>query len=571
MKRFLRNIFPLLMVAAIVCSIGWYLLVFDPAFTRDLLLQQAVRFENNGKHTAAVWCYQLAYKQLDGSDEVAIEMAQQFKQIGNYSKAEYTLRKALEDGGSQALYKALCKTYVQQGKLRDAVLLLDNADDEIRKNLDDQRPAPPTASLDSGSYNQYLSVELLCDSGKIYVSTDGDYPNSKTDLYTGPIRLQAGETTVYALCVNDSGMVSSLAVFHYIVDNVVEEVNLADPAFEAAVREILELEQGQSIYSNDLWLLKELNLPAEVSSFVDLKWMQGLEKLTIQSSSIDTLASLPDMMHLRELTIRDSILSMDNLASIGAVTGLHRLTLTNCAISSVTPLSGLTGLQYLDLSENAVRDLSGLSNMSEIEHLDLRGNALINLQGLDTLTKLRYLDVSYNSLSDISAVAHMQALNYLNLSSNTLRSLDGVEQLENLTHFIASHNELLDVDTLENCQSLVYLDVSNNTLLNVDVTASLLNLQELYFDHNEVEKLPKYSKNSNLVIISGSHNLLTSLNNLAGLKALEYIYMDYNTELTSIDNLIACPELKEVYVYGTKVRSVSKLIEKDIYVVYTPV
>lgn len=570
MKRFLRKIFPLLMAAAIIFSIGWYLLVFDPAFTRDLLLQQAVRFENNGKHTAAVWCYQLAYKQLDGSDEVAIEMAQQFKEIGNYSKAEYTLRKALEDGGSKALYKALCKTYVQQGKLRDAVLLLDNANEALRHTLDELRPAPPTASLESGSYNQYLSVELRCDGCKLYVSTDGDYPNTKTDAYTGPIQLQAGETTIYALCVDDSGMVSSLAVFHYIVSNVVEEVTLADPAFEAAIRQILGLDQHQSIYSNDLWLLTDVSLPAEVTSFVDLKWLQGLEKLTILSSSIDTLAALPELAGLKELTIRDGILSMEHLASIGAVNGLQRLTLSNCAISTVAPLSELTDLQYLDLSENAIRDLSGLSEMTELEHLDLRGNALINLEGLEKLTKLSYLDVSYNSLSDIRTVENMQALSYLNLSSNNLRSLDGVAELENLTHFIASHNELLDVEALEGCQSLVYLDVSNNTLLNVNVTASLLKLQELYFDHNEVEKLPKYSKNCSLVIISGSYNLLSSLNNLAGLNALEYIYMDYNTELSNIASLANCPELKEVYVYGTKVRSVSKLIENDIYVVYTP-
>lgn len=571
MKRFLRKIFPLLMAAAIICSIGWYLLEFDPAFTRDLLLQQAVRFENNGKHTAAVWCYQLAYKQLDGSDEVAIEMAQQFKEIGNYSKAEYTLRKALEEGGSQALYKALCKTYVQQGKLRDAVLLLDNADEKILDSLNALRPAQPTASLESGSYNQYLSVELRCSSGEIYVSTDGDYPNTKTDAYTGPIQLQAGETTIYALCVDDSGMVSTLAVFHYIVSDVVEEVTLSDPAFEAFLRQILGLEPGESIYSNDLWLLTELSLPADVASFADLKWLRGLEKLSIQASSIDTLAALSDMTSLQELTILDANLSMENLASIGAVTGLQRLTLSNCAISSVAPLSAMTGLQYLDLSENAIRDLSGLSEMTELEYLDLRGNALINLAGLENLTKLRHLDVSYNSLSDIMTVSHMKALTYLNLSSNILRGLDGVDALENLTHFIANHNELLDVDALENCQNLVYLDVSNNTLLNVNVTASLLKLQELYFDHNEVEKLPKYSKDCSLVVISGKHNLLTSLNNLAGLKALEYVYMDYNAELTNINNLAICPELKEVYVYGTKVRSVSKLIENDIYVVYTPV
>lgn len=549
MKRFLRRIFPLLMAAAILLSIGWYLFAFNPGFTRELLLQQARRFEDKGKHTAAVWCYNMVYRQFDGSDEVAIEMAQQFKDIGNYSKAEYTLRKALEDGGSKDLYMALSKTYVQQGKLRDAVQLLDHAEEKMREKLEKLRPAAPTVSLAPGSYNEYISVELECDSGTIYVSTDGDYPSSKTDAYTGAIRLPLGETTLYAVCVGDNGLVSALAVFHYTVSDVVEEAVFEDAAFEAVIRETLQLEPDQEIYTDALWEITELTLPADVRSCQDLKWLPGLLKLTVSGSTVDT----------------------GMLDAIGSATSLQSLTLSDCSLSSVTALSGLTNLQYLDLSNNAIRDLSSLSAMTGLQHLDLGNNALISLSGLEGLSALTYLDVSYNSLSSVQTVENMAELTYLDLSSNTLRSLEGVENLTKLTHFIAQHNELLNVDALKNCQSLIYLDVSNNTLLDVDAAASLRSLEELYFDHNEVTRLPKFSTGCKLTVISGTYNKLSSLNNLAGLSKLAYVYMDYNTQISSVNSLVNCPKLKEVYVYGTKVKSASVLLEKDVYVVYSPV
>ena len=105
MKKILKIAIPLLLAITILLSIGWYFFQYNTTFTRDFLLQQARRLEDEGKHDLAVWFYNLAYEQSQGSDAVAIELAQQFKEIGNYTKAEYTLSKAIEDGGSVELYR----------------------------------------------------------------------------------------------------------------------------------------------------------------------------------------------------------------------------------------------------------------------------------------------------------------------------------------------------------------------------------------------------------------------------------------------------------------------------------
>ena len=404
MKRIIKFIFPLLLAAVIVSSIGWYLLEYDPAFTRDLLLRHARMLESNGNLSAAIWLYNLAYDR-DGSDEVAIELAEQFKGIGNYSKAEYTLRKAIEDGGSVELYIALSKTYVEQGKLRDAVLMLENVSGEMKQTLHALRPAAPEASLPSGTYRQYHSIELSAPGNTIYVATDNDYPSGLTDQYTGPITLSNGETTLFAVSVGENGLVSSLAVYNYIVFDVVEAVTFQDAGFEAAIREHLGYNNNRVIYSNVLWDITELTLPNTVTSCKDLVWFTNLQDLTIDGSVVDDPAVITGCSTLQNLTIQSTTLSTDILQAIGNLNNLRSLTLKDCNISSITPLAGLTELTALDLSNNAIRDISALNSLTKLTHLNLSSNALISLSGLENLTALGF-PVLYHLLEFSHTHAH---------------------------------------------------------------------------------------------------------------------------------------------------------------------
>ena len=161
MNRALKRLLPILLVIVIILSCVWYLFVYDRAFTRDFLLNQARYFEERGKHNIAAWLYSSAYMQTDENENVAIELADHFKSIGNYTKAEVTLTDAIADGGSAELYIALCKTYVEQNKLLDAVTMLDNiSDPAIKAQLDELRPKLPQTSAEPGAYTQYITVTL---------------------------------------------------------------------------------------------------------------------------------------------------------------------------------------------------------------------------------------------------------------------------------------------------------------------------------------------------------------------------------------------------------------------------
>lgn len=570
MKRFLKGIFPVLLAIVILISIGWYLLEYDPDFTTDILLQQARNLEENGNTNAAIFLYNFAYDHFGGSDEIALELAEHFKQYGNYSKAESTLRDAIADGGSVALYTALSSTYVEQGKLRDAVLMLENLGEDMKAQLAPYCPQTPAASLEPGSYKHYLPVDIITNAKYLYVTTDQDYPSSLTDAYTGPIVLGPGETVIFAVSVGENGLVSPLQVFQYVVSDVVEEITFQDAGFDGAIRQQLSLGQNQLIYSDLLWTVTELTLPAEVAGIADLKWFPNLESLTIEGATLDDPQALASLSALQTLSVTGSSVDAEILAAIGTLEHLSSMTLSNCGISSIDSIGGLTKLTRLDLSGNAIRNISALLGMQELCYLDLRSNALIDLDGLNSLKRLEYLDVSYNSVVTTGPLSGMTALLELNISSNALRDLAGIDTLTNLQSLTATHNQLLDIEALAQCSQLKSLDVSHNTLLNIDVAATLSNLETLNFGFNEVSKLPTFSTTCALRIINGEHNLLSSLKGLAGLEKLTHIYMDYNEAISSVSALAKCPSLQEVYVYGTKVTTVSALTNRGVLVIYSP-
>ena len=194
MKKVLRVIVPLLLSLTIIACAAWYLLVYDQAFTKEVLLNQARRFEASGHHQISAFIYDVAYYQSHKDDAVAIE---------NFTKAEYTLTNAIRTNPSAELYAALSKVFVMQDKLLDAVNLLAGVSDPaIQAQLDAMRPKRPVLTPEPNFFSEYITVEVHCDGADLYVSTDADYPSMTQDAYQGPITLPIGETVIYAIAVN---------------------------------------------------------------------------------------------------------------------------------------------------------------------------------------------------------------------------------------------------------------------------------------------------------------------------------------------------------------------------------
>ena len=572
MKNFFKVFIPILLALAIILCVAWYLFEYDREFTRDMLLSGARYFDSNGNTAIAGWFYDRAYEQAKDNDAVAIELANQHKADGNYTQAELILASAIEDGGGIELYTALCKTYIEQDKILDAVKLLNGiTNPEAKSMLDEARPAAPSATPDSGFFNEYVSISLSGEGGTLYVNPIPEYPSIRDGAYTEPVTLVDGENTIYAVVVADSGLVSPLSIFTYTVGGIIEEVSFSDPSVEALIRQTLGVADEKVLYSNDLWHITEFVMPAETTSFADLKYMPYLKSLTITGGPSNQLSILSSLTSLENLSITNLSINTDELETIGSLTKLNNLTLNNCGLSTISPLNELTDLRVLNLGNNTIRNIAPLASMPRLTELHLQHNALTDLSSLSGLISLSTLDVSFNNIDSLVPLYGITGLTWLDASNNNLTQVTNIAVLNSLEHLSLAYNTISDVSELTNSTALKVLDLSNNLLTDISGLSALTNLTYFNFASNQVAELPAFSTDCALITIDGSHNLLSKLDPLSGLTHLNNVYMDYNEEIESVECLANCPMLILVNVYGSKVTEVESLTDQSIIVNFTPV
>ncbi len=572
MKKVVKVLVPIVLALSIVICLTWYLFVYDRSFTRDMLLSAARFNESHGNHAVAAWFYNQAYSQSSDNAAVAIELAEQYKASGNFTKAEYTLSNAIADGSGVDVYIALSKTYVEQDKILDAVNMLNNVTNEdVKKQLLTLRPAAPTASPEPGFFNQYISATITAESGTVYASTTEKYPSISKDLYTDPIQLADGENAIYAVAVADNGLVSPLAFFGYTVGGVVETMEFSDPAVEAEVRHLLNASAETVLLTNDLWTIKDFTMPANAANYADLKHMPFLETLVIENGKGSELSVISALGNLSELKIIGTAVDQDALRAIAGLPQIKKLTLQGCGISSIAALENTKELTMLDLNNNTIRDISALRAMPNLQEVYLQHNTVTDVSALSAASTLTKLDISSNAVTSLAPLNTLAALKWLNAGTNQITELGEINKLTALTYLALNNNKLTTVAKLSGCTALTELNLASNNLTDIEGLSSLTSVMYLDFSYNQVSQIPKFSRECSLVTINGSNNQISSLENLRGLSHLNNVHMDYNTGITSIEPLVDCPVLIEVNVYETGVKNVTKLTDQSIIVNYKPV
>lgn len=563
MKKLLKIVIPLVLAVALIGGSIWYLFIYDRTFTQDVLLQTARFFDSMGNPSAAQMFYGMAYNLVRDNDAVAIELANQYKDDGNYSKAEYTLHNAIQDGGGASLYVALSKTYVEQGKLQDALKLIDTAPENIQKELESMRPGVPESNRMDGMLNDYGPISIK-GNGKLYVNTEGKIPSATTDAYSGPITLHAGENTLRVIVVADNGLANQ-AIFTYTVHGVIEPVTFADNAFEAAVRQQLDIPEG-TVYTNQLWEISSFVMPEGATNYSDLQYLLYLQKLTIHNGVRGQLSALAPRTGLVELDLAGTPVSSEELTVIGNLSNLTKLVLSNCGIATTSPLANLTKLTYLDLQNNTILDISNLSGMIGLTELYLSGNAINDISVVSGFKSLNKLGIARNDLKDLNAVFGLAELTWLDAGTQGqdetggITSIEGIQNLTKLSYLSLTHNKLTDISQLTSCTELTELNISNNSISSLEPLKDHMKLMFLNFAHNNVSALPGWDMECNLVNIDGSNNQLSSLDSLAGLHYLNNVYMDNNEKISSVDCLISCHALLLVSVDGTDVKEADALL-----------
>ncbi len=553
MKRVIKVVLPLVLVLILLAGACWFFLFHRSDLTTNLLVRQAQSMTSHQRYERAVLYYSWAWSLEPEREDIPIALAEAYTAEGNFTKAEYTLVKAISNQPEQtALYVALCRTYVMQDKFLDAVQMLDRTTDAtVKATLDAMRPNAPTVTPDSGYYSEYIEVTVEADSDTVYLTTNGQYPSTDDDLYTGPITLSGGETTLLALAVDEQGLVSPVVLNGYTVGGVVESVTIQDPTIDRTIREQLGLSDGDTLMSDVLWSITNLTLPSDTQDLSDLTLFTGLRSLTMQNVSGMDFSVLAQIPTLQELDLSGCTLSSGALQAIGSLTELRSLILNGCALSDISAFSQLTKLQELDLSNNNLSDIGVVSLYLDLRTLTLSNNPLTSIAALSTCDQLETLDISHCSVS-------------------TLGSLTGKRGLKTL---LASNNQLQSIQELSQCQSLETLEVANNLLDDISVLAELPQLTRFEGKQNsEIAYIPDFDEdNCQLVYFGVDYTQVEDLSGLSGIGTLNYVNADY-TKVTDLLPLAENRNLVQVNVWdcGITQESLDALSEASIIVNYNP-
>ena len=571
MDKFMKRFIPILLAISVIACAIWYVYVYDRDFARDVLLSHARYLDSNGKQDLATWFYDQAYAFADNDEDVAIELAQQYKDSGNYTKAEYTLSRAITDKPSLKLYTELCKIYVEQDKLIDAVSMLDKISDPvIKEELAALRPAAPSVNMEPGYYTQYITLDFYSENGTVYISSDGEYPSVNEDAYAGSLTLPQGETMIFGIVVGDNGLVSSRGTYGYTIGGVIEAITFADPAIEEQVRKDLGLDEETVIYSNDLWQITSFTVPEDAQIYTDLTRMIYLTDLSIYNAVSEELTCLSSLDKLESLLITNCQISKETLFTVAAMENLTSLTIAQCDLSDISPLANAVGLEYLDLCYNSIKDISYLAGLQELKTLHMAHNALTDLTPLSNLAALETLNVSYNSITSIATICSNTGLKDLNVSNNLLTGTGPLNNLSALERLDLSHNALTDVSVLGSCAELMDVNVSNNDLTDISALSGLMKLRKFNCSYNSITALPDWRADCQLVELDASYNQISDVTPLRQMVCLNIVNLDYNPELSDIEPMAYCPVLIEVNLFGTKVIDVEILTKQSIIVNYNP-
>ena len=552
MKRVLKIVIPLVVVLALLGTAAWFFLSFRADLTAGFLRGQAAKMVERERYSRAVTYYNWAWQLDPENQEIPLALAEAYAGSGNYTKAEYTLVRAISARPQDVdLYVALCQVYVAQDKLLDAVQMLDRTSDaEVKAALDELRPAAPVLSPENGYYTEYIEVTADGGGNAVYLSIDGDYPSMEDDAYTGPVTLPGGETMVMAVAVDENQMVSQAVQNGYTIGGVVEPVTLNDPAIDAAVREQLGMTAGETLMTDDLWSIAELTLPDTVADLADLSHFTGLTTLTIQNVSGLDFSVLSQLTSLQTLDLSGCTISTGSLDAIAGLTGLRVLRLNNCALTDINALSQLTALTELQLANNSLTDIGVTSLMLDLETVTLTNNPVTSIAGLSACTKLKSLDISGCSVTSIA-------------------SLSGKTALETL---LAGNNQIADLSPLEGCTALSVLEVPYNLVSDISVLAQLPALTRFVGNNNQITAVPDFDEEtSKLQYIQLDYNEVTDLAGLQGINSLNYVYADYN-QVETILPLKNNINLIQINVWDNPIpeEEVKSLQENSIIVNYNP-
>ena len=163
--------------------------------------------------------------------------------------------------------------------------------------------------------------------------------------------------------------------------------------------------------------------------------------------------SIYDQNDLPVWNLTHLALSYKNIIDIKNLDGLDKLTklqLDNNIIMKIDNLGHLKNLRWLDLSFNLISKIENLDSLTKLTDLSLYSNHISKLEGLEPLTELNVLSIGKNRITNLD-----ETVQYLKGLKNKLEVL---KLAENPFNIVGQNDQDYKLYTIEVLKDLKYLD-----------------------------------------------------------------------------------------------------------------
>ncbi|MCR5509018.1 MAG: chitobiase/beta-hexosaminidase C-terminal domain-containing protein [Lachnospiraceae bacterium] len=213
------------LIAALALSFGIYRIVryFNDYYSYDVQYARAQSLFDEGDYESAVSAARHTVSLNRKETGPRLLLADSYYRLDKYDESIAVLNDLLNDRPhDMAVYERLLENYEKEGDTDSIIRLSEGVKDpDIRKMFEGYVSNAPQFGTDAGIYYEPVELSLSAEGeGQIRYTVDGNEPDIGSALYTGPIKIDEGETTVWAVFVNEKGIISESVSKNYIVEKI---------------------------------------------------------------------------------------------------------------------------------------------------------------------------------------------------------------------------------------------------------------------------------------------------------------------------------------------------------------
>lgn len=492
-------------VISIVLIAGMF--IFFSFFGREMLANKFIESAIKSDGERAISYYNIALKLSPKNATARNNLIDIYIENDEVELALNSIETGLvENPDNDNLYFYKIKIYEQNSDIEQAVQTANNIESSyVKSKFSSKSNIEPSFNLQDGTYNENVEISIKTDeNASIYYKINAE----KYQVYQNPINLSDGFYNIYAVAINEQGLVSREVDIEIYVENLIAPVSFATSGTIQAIEK--QIGTTDEINYDGLFGLTEIDLTGNVLFDADIETLlncSNLETLKLGDiSNISTIYPLTKLKNLHTLYIESGctekifseIIGMNNLKNLEVTnskinylpenkTFLTKLSLKNCLVYDITKISTYKTLEHLDLSQNLISDISGIENLKKLNYLNLSNNKISDISDIVSIISLKSLDISNNEIYNVRDISNLFFLETVNMSNNQIASVIEFANLRYLTTLNCSYNNILTLEPLISSKSLIEIYANDNFIGDFSYLYKIENLAYINVENNQTD------------------------------------------------------------------------------------